>query len=74
MVNTKNTLPVSDFGVCSAVCSAVYSAVCIQAGLGKISKKTAALYDTRENDSDDEFFHRAAWEPGMWTWQTWQSP
>lgn len=66
MVNTKNTLPVSDFGVCSAVC--------IQAGLGKISKKTAALYDTRENDSDDEFFDRAAWEPGMWTWQTWQSP
>ena len=66
MVNTKNTLPVSDFGDCSAVC--------IQAGLGTISKKTAALYDTRENDSDDEFFDRAAWEPGMWTWQTWQSP
>ena len=44
-----------------------------QAG-GKISKKTAALYDTRENDSDDDFFDRAAWEPWeiwerMWTWQ-----
>lgn len=34
-----------------------------KAGLGKISKKTAALYDTRENDSDDEFFDRAVKGP-----------
>ena len=53
-------------------CSLQWLQCCIQAGLGKISKKTAALYDTRENDSDDEFFDRAAWEPGMWTWQMWQ--
>ena len=41
--------------------------VSFQAGLGRISKKTAALYETNYEESDDEFFDRTVRAPGIST-------